>query len=284
MINYYLLTKPGIIFGNLITMAAGFLLASKGEFDLKQFLSVVLGLASIIASACVFNNYIDRVTDRKMKRTRSRGLATGVISTVDAIIFGIFLAFLGNLILFLYTNWLTLILANIGFGIYVFLYSLWKSRTIYGTAIGSVAGALPPVIGYCSISNHFDLGATTLFLVMVLWQMPHFYAIAISHLSDYKAAEIPLLPVEKGLLQTKIHMTFYILGFIIMIGMLTLFNFTGYIYLASTVLVSLIWLVFCINGFTTKNDPAWAKNMFKLSLVVLMIFCSMMYLDMNKMV
>lgn len=281
MINYYLLTKPGIILGNLITMAAGFFLASRGIFDFWLFLAVALGVTLIIASACVFNNYIDRETDKKMKRTKTRVLATGAINTSNAFIFGIVLVFIGNLILIFYTNWLTVMLTNIGFGIYVVLYSLWKSRTIYGTAIGSLAGAIPPVIGYCSVSNRFDIGAVILFTVMILWQMPHFFAIAISHLNDYQAAKLPVLPVEKGLFRTKIHMTFYILGFIFMITLLTFFNFTGYSYLTMTVGISLIWLIFCLKGFRTHNDRIWANHMFRISLLVIMTVCSMVFLDLN---
>ena len=117
-----------------------------------------------------------------------------------------FLGLLGNFILFLYTNLLTVVVADIGFFVYVVLYSFWKCHTIYGTAIGSIAGAIPPVVGYCAVSNHFDIGALILFIMLVLWQMPHFFSIAMYHFNDYKAAEIPVLPVKKGALRTKIHM------------------------------------------------------------------------------
>ena len=88
---------------------------------------------------------------------------------------------------------MTVFVAGIGFFVYVVLYSLWKCHTIYGTAIGSVAGAVPPVVGYCAVSNHFDAGALILFAMMVLWQMPHFFSIALMHFDDYVAAEIPVL-------------------------------------------------------------------------------------------
>ena len=78
MINYYLLTKPGIIMGNLVTLAAGFLLASKGMIDFRLFFATLLGLAFIMASACVFNNYIDRQIDKKMERTKNRALVKGI--------------------------------------------------------------------------------------------------------------------------------------------------------------------------------------------------------------
>ena len=239
MINYYLITKPGIILGNLITVAAGFLLASKGRIDFWLFFATLIGLAFIIASACVFNNYIDRQIDKKMERTKKRALVTGLISGRNAIAFAIFLGILGSLILLFNTNLLTVLVASVGFLVYVVLYSLWKCRTIYGTAIGSIAGAVPPVVGYCAVSNHFDVGALILFTMLVLWQMPHFFSIAMWHFDDYVAAEIPVLPVKKGMLRTKIHMVLYIVAFIFTAMLLTLFDYTGYVYLAVTTTLGL---------------------------------------------
>lgn len=273
MINYYLITKPGIIMGNLLTVAAGFLLASKGLIDFKLFFATLMGLAFIMASACVLNNYIDRPVDKKMKRTKNRALVTGLISGRNAILFAISLGIIGNLILFLYTNLLTVFVACIGFFVYVVLYSLWKSRTIYATAIGSVAGAVPPVVGYCAVSNHFDMGAIILFAMMVLWQMPHFFSIAMLHYKDYMAAGIPVLPVMKGMMRTKIHMVLYILGFILAAVMLTLFNYTGNLYLIVSSVMGLAWLALCLKGFNSDNDTIWGRRMFQLSLVTITAIC-----------
>lgn len=273
MINYYLLTKPGIILGNLITVAAGFLLASKGVIDFGLFFATLLGLALIMASACVFNNYIDRKIDKKMERTKNRVLVQGLISGRNAIYFAIFLGIVGNAILLFYTNLLTVFVAGVGFFVYVVLYSLWKCRTIYGTAIGSIAGAVPPVVGYCAVSNHFDAGALILFTMMVLWQMPHFFAIAMYHLDDYSAAKIPVLPVIKGMMRTKIHMMLYIIGFIFSAVMLTVFNYTGYLYLAVALCFGLTWLVLCARGFKSDNDQIWGGQMFRLSLVLIAAIC-----------
>lgn len=269
MINYYLLTKPGIILGNLITVAAGFLLASKGIINPYLFLETLLGLAFIMASACVFNNFIDRNVDKKMKRTKNRALATGQISSQKAIFFAIVLSIIGSLILYYYTNLLTLFVAAIGFFVYVVLYSLWKCRTVYGTAIGSIAGAVPPVVGYCAVSNNFDMGAFILFSMLVLWQMPHFFSIALFHFDDYTAAEIPVLPIKKGILRTKIHMTLYIFAFILAAVMLTLFNYTGYVYLFVTIGIGLAWLALCMQGFKREDNARWGRTMFRVSLILI---------------
>lgn len=279
MINYYLITKPGILFGNLVTMAAGFLLASRGHFHLTLFFMTFFGLAFIMASACVFNNYIDRKIDMRMERTKNRALVIGLIPERNAIFFATLLAVIGHLILFFYTNLLTVGVAGIGFFVYVVLYSMWKSRTVYGTAIGSVAGAIPPVVGYCAVSDNFDAGALILFIMMVFWQMPHFFSIALYRIDDYASAGIPVLPLERGVPRTKIHMFLYIVGFIASAMMLTVFNYTGYLYLAVTVGFALAWLGLALIGFQRNDNKLWGCQMFKLSLALIMATCLVIPFD-----
>lgn len=279
MINYYLLTKPGIIMGNLLTVAAGFVLGAGGLLNFWLFCATLLGLGLIIASACVFNNYIDRKIDQKMDRTKNRPLVKGSVSVQSALLFGLLLGLLGVTILFTYTNLLTTVIACIGFFVYVLLYSLWKSRTIYGTAIGSISGAIPVVVGYCAVTNRFDGGAVLLFIIMVFWQMPHFFAIAMYRFEDYVAAKIPVFPIKKGIYKTKMRMLLYIVGFIATTSLLTLFKYTGYYYLAAAMLLGSAWLVLCLKGFKSDNDQLWARRMFRLSLVVITVFCIVIPFD-----
>ncbi|NNM44057.1 MAG: protoheme IX farnesyltransferase [Chlamydiae bacterium] len=283
MIKTYLsLTKPGIIFGNAITAAAGFALASKGHFNFGLFLATLVGISLIIGSACVFNNYIDRIADEKMTRTKNRALATGLVSIRSAILFGISLGVLGTFTLSFYTNLLTVLVATAGFFVYVVLYSNLKYRSIYGTIIGSIAGAVPPVVGYCAVSNIFDTGAFILFLLISLWQMPHFFAIAMYRFDDYAAASIPVLPIVKGMHTTKVHMLLYVIAFTLTTLMLTVFGYTGYAYLTITGLVCLTWLILCIKGFTIGDDKLWAKSMFRFSLIVVMALSAMIAVDVVK--
>ncbi|MBI5273966.1 MAG: protoheme IX farnesyltransferase [Chlamydiales bacterium] len=268
--SYYMLTKPGIIFGNVVTTTAGFMLASRGYIDLLLFLATLIGLSCIIASSCIFNNYIDRDSDRKMSRTKNRGFARGIISVQYAILLSIVLGLSGTLFLFLFVNFLTAMIALLGFFVYVIVYSFVKYHTIHGTLIGSIAGALPPVIGYCAVSNRFDLGALILFAIVAIWQMPHFFAIAMFRLKDYTAASIPVLPVKKGVHVTKIQMLLYIIAFIITSLLLPLFNYTGYLYLVVTVFFGVAWLLLSIKGFFSTNDKLWARKMFVFSLIVIM--------------
>lgn len=277
--TYYLLTKPGIILGNLITTIGGFALASKGHFDAWLFLALSFGLTGVIGSACVFNNYIDRESDRKMARTKNRALAKGLITGKNALFFAAFLGILGFLILSLFTNLLAALIAAIGFFIYVALYSFWKHRATCATLVGSLAGALPPVIGYTASSHQLDLGALLLFLILVLWQMPHFFSIAMWKLEDYRAASIPVLPVKKGISTTKVQMLLYIIAFIFAATLLTLFGYTGTAYLIVSLPLGLAWGGLCLKGFKADNNPLWARQMFRLSLMIIMAFSLMISLD-----
>jgi heme o synthase len=269
--NYILLSKPGIIFGNGVSAVGGFALASKGHFQFFLFLSMMLGLSMVIASACIFNNYIDREIDAKMKRTRNRVLVKGLISIKNAMVYAFILLVCGCCILLVNTNLLTTVLSLSGFAIYVFLYSFLKHSSIHATLVGSFAGAIPPVVGYCSLTGSLDKGALILFLMFAMWQMPHFFAIALYRLEDYKAASIPVLPLIRGSFNTKTQMLLYIIGFMGASSLLTVFGYTGYVFLFLITLLSLYWIYLCIKGYQCKNDHKWARKMFLFSLVVVMV-------------
>lgn len=273
-----MLTKPGIILGNIVTMASGFLLASQGHFNLPLFLITLLGLGLVIASAGVFNSYIDRHIDAKMERTKNRPIPSHAISKENALIFATILGIAGFGTL-AFTNFLTVFVTFTGFFVYLVLYAFMKTRSFYGTLVGSIAGAVPPVVGYCAVSNHFDIAAFLLFMIVVLWQMPHFFAIAIYRLDDYAAASIPVLPLVKGMQATKIQMLLYIIAFMLTSLLLTVTGYTGYLYAVVAIILSLVWIGFCLKGFTVHNDRCWAYNMFVCSLVVIMGLCLTIPLD-----
>lgn len=266
MINYYLLTKPGIILGNLVTMVAGFWLASQGSMSV--LIMTTLGLTCIIGSACAFNNYLDREIDKKMERTKTRVLVQGSIPVASALAFAFALALIGNLILF-QVNVLTLLLANLGLLIYVFPYSMWKKETIYGTAIGSVAGALPPVIGYTAAGGGLDFNAFLLFILLVLWQMPHFYALAIYHFEDYKRAGVPILPHLKGIPRTQLHIHLYILALTFALFLLPVNRYL----VVGLVVLSSLWLALSVQGFFAENKEEWGRRMFQFSLLMINVLC-----------
>ena len=277
--RYLLITKPGIIMGNLISVLGGFFLAANGSQSLQLLLMTLMGVSLVIASGCVFNNYIDRDIDGLMERTRNRVLVKGLISPRASLIYASLLGVAGVLLLG-QINGLAALLGGLGFVVYVGLYSLWlKRRSVYGTLVGSLSGAMPPVIGYCAVRGEFDSGALVLLLIFSLWQMPHSYAIAIFRLRDYQAAGIPVLPVLRGIRVTKDHMLGYIIAFALAALMLTGTGYAGYGYLGVALLVSAIWLLLAVNGYRVSDDAVWARKLFFFSIIAISALSLMMSVD-----
>jgi protoheme IX farnesyltransferase len=278
--KYLLVTKPGILGGNLIAVAGGFFLASQGRVDVSLLLSILLGMSLVIASGCVLNNWLDRNMDRKMVRTQNRILAQGRMSPKAAIFYATFLGFAGMALLWAVTNGLTVAIVLTGFAIYVGVYSLYlKRRSVYATLIGSLAGAAPPLAGYCAVNNRFDLGAVILLAIFSLWQMPHFYAIAVFRFRDYAAAAIPVLPVERGTPAAKKHIVGYILAFLAATLMLTFGGYTGTRFLAVAAAMGLSWLYLAWSGYKTSDDQRWAKKLFVSSILTILLLSFMMSID-----
>lgn len=277
--DYYYLTKPGIIRGNMIVATAGFLLAAQGRIDWQLLTTMIVGLSLVIASACVTNNIIDRHIDRRMKRTKDRAVAAGRISTRSAALFAAILGVAGLGTLLALTNLLTAGLAVFGWVAYVWWYGAGKRASVHGTAIGSISGAVPPAVGYAAVTNNLDTAALLLFAILVCWQMPHFYAIAMYRAKDYAAASIPVLPLKRGMEQTKLQIVAYIVGFTLAASLLTAFGYTGYSYLAVMLAVGAAWLWLAVKGFRARDDAAWAKSIFGYSLLSLLIFSLMISVE-----
>jgi len=278
--KYLLVTKPGIIFGNLISVAGGFFLASRGHIDFLLLIATLLGVSLVIASGCVFNNYIDRDIDRLMERTRERVMVQGLISPRFSLVYAMFLGLLGFACLYWFANPVAALFGLFGFLVYVGLYSLYlKRHSVYGTLVGSLSGAAPPVIGYCAVSHHFDMGALLLLIMFSLWQMPHSYAIAIFRFKDYQAANIPVLPVIRGINAAKTHIVLYILAFAVAALMLTISGYAGYGYFVVTVGMSVYWLFMALRGYMTADDALWARHLFGFSILIITAMSVMMSID-----
>ncbi|MCO6515740.1 MAG: heme o synthase [Snodgrassella sp.] len=282
MIKPYLqVTKPGIIVGNLISVVGGFLLASKGSINDSLLILTLLGVSLVVASGCAFNNLIDRDIDPKMERTKNRVLVRGLASARVTFVLATILGITGFTVLYFGANPLAMWLSVMGFVVYVGVYSLYMKRhSVYGTLIGSLSGAAPPVIGYCAVSNNFDAGALILLAIFSLWQMPHSYAIAIYRFKDYQAANIPVLPVVKGIAVAKHHITFYIIAFMFATLMLSIGGYAGYKYLVVAAAVSVWWLCMALSGYKAQNnDRIWARKLFVFSIIAITTLSIMMSVD-----
>jgi protoheme IX farnesyltransferase len=277
--TYYELTKPGIIYGNLLTAGAGFLFASHGNPEITVLIATLVGIALIIASACVANNIIDRDIDALMERTKHRSLVTGIISPRNGWIFSSVLGIAGFYTLATFTNLLTVLIGVIGYLSYVGVYTFYKRHTSYGTLLGSISGSTSLVAGYCAASNSFDSTALILFLIMAIWQIPHFYAIAIFRIKDYERASIPVMPVVKGIPATQFQTTLYIVAFIASTTLLSIFGHAGIVYLGVMLGLGLWWLRLSIEGIRPLNDEQAAKHVFRFSLIVLLVFSATISLN-----
>jgi protoheme IX farnesyltransferase len=200
--QYYELTKPGIVYGNMLVAVAGFLYASAGSIVWPLLTCTLVGLACVIASACVFNNYYDRDIDKRMMRTSKRALAAGTMSGSNALLYATVLGLAGGLVLFFLTSMVSFAVALAGWVVYVLLYTPLKHRSAHALWVGAIAGATPPVVGYAAVTNVLDGAALTFFIFLFLWQVPHFLGIAAYRFDEYQEAGIPLLfkkrPSERG--------------------------------------------------------------------------------------
>jgi len=268
--TYYRLNKPGIIYGNALTLTGGFLLASKGHIDLITYLAVLAGTVLVIASACVLNNYIDRDIDKLMARTEKRALAQGTISGRAALSFATVLGITGFVILMIWTNRLTVIIGAIALIDYVVLYGYAKRHSWHGTLVGTVAGSAPIVAGYVAVTNSFDVGALLLCLILATWQMAHFYAIAMYRTKDYKAAGIPVISVVKGMNITKLQIMCYIVASSLATASLTGFGYTGITFLLVMTALGTFWFWRGARTYATAAADSWGRQMFGVSLIVLL--------------
>ncbi|PYI55962.1 protoheme IX farnesyltransferase [Paenibacillus flagellatus] len=262
--------KPGILMSNLFAAVAGGFLATGRPFGFPAFVYMLVGTALIVAAASMTNNVLDRHRDTRMARTRSRALPSGRLS--PRIVAGAAAAAAGSGLLLLYVlvNPLCMLLGIVGLFVYDVVYTLWlKPRSTWSTSVGGVAGAMPPMIGYCSVSGELDAGAWLLFLLMFAWQPPHFWALGILKREEYRAAGYPLLPVVKGVRRTKLQMLPYAAALLPIPGLLYRFGYGGPFFTAFATGLLLVWFVMCVRGLTAKDEARWAKGTFRFSLYAL---------------
>ncbi len=269
--------KLGIIRSNLIPMFAGFTLALytyEMSFmeKLPEVIFALLGTALVIGAAGAFNNLYDRDIDAIMERTKQRPTVTGQIKPVIVFLLSVIMSISGIALLAL-TTWLAAVLAFLGLFFYVVPYTMWsKRRTVYNTEIGSISGAMPPLIGWAAVYPDITHPAIIgLFVVMIIWQMPHFYAIAIRNHKQYETAKIPMLPVVKGVQRTYIQTNVYL---VIMIMISFLFGTLSIGLMLVALLLSAGWLTLSVFRYHRVNAEKWATSMFLYSLVHMTVLFS----------
>lgn len=278
--DFIALTKPGIIRSNVIAVFAGFWLASQWDLQYGKLIWTIFGAVLVMASSCVFNNYFDRDFDMKMERTRQRALPTGRLSPRVVLWYAIILGVLGLAALFSFSGLLAGLFGIVGMFVYVVVYTLWLKRTsTWSTSIGGISGSMPPVIGYVAVTGKIDLGAWLLFALLFLWQPPHFWALGIRRVEEYRAAGYPLLPVVKGIPRTKLQMIPYLLLLLPIPILMYVYGYTGIWFLIIGEALSIVWLYMALKGIRSQDNDAWAKKVFIFSVNYLTISLIVMILD-----
>ncbi len=197
--SYLSLTKPRAILPHFITAAAAMILAGDGIPPASLLVFTLLGGGCVAAAANTFNSYLDRDIDALMARTRHRPLPSGRLSPNRALALGAGLGLVGVLILIGLVNQAAAMLAVLALAYYVLPYTLWlKRRTYWSTIIGSGIGAIPPLIGWVAVTGRIEPTPLLLSAIIILWTLPHFWALAVFRRGDYEQAGLQVLPA-KGL-------------------------------------------------------------------------------------
>lgn len=273
---YYQLTKPGVMYGNVLTGAAGFLLAAAGQVDWLLFVVTIVGMTLVVGSACTINNFLDRDIDSKMKRTKKRPSVTGVVPGWSIVVYSAVLGVLGTTMLILWTNWLVVWIGIIGWVTYVWLYGAWSKRqSIHGTLVGSISGAMPIAGGYAAVSGQIDLGLVIAFLAMFFWQFPEFYSIAIYRRTEYAAAKVPVMSVVKGIRSSIIQIFIYTILYVLSTLSLTWAGYTGWIYFIVMAVFGAHWIGLAYRGLRAEVPETWARKMFRYAMVNVLVLTVM---------
>jgi len=277
---YYQLVKPGVMYGNVLTGVAGYLFAAGhfGAFSWVGFLATTVGMTLVVSAACVLNNYLDQDIDQIMQRTKKRPSVTGQVSGRAMVIYSLSLLILGTITLSIWTNWLVVTIGLLGFVIYVWLYgALSKRRSLHGTLVGSISGAMPIAGGYAAVSGSVDIGLIVVFLILFFWQFPEFYSISIYRHKEYKAAGIPVISVVRGVPRTIRWILVNTVLYVAFTIALTPLGYTGWIYFAVMIISGLHWIYVGFQGLSSKDPEHWArKRMFRLSMYYILLLCVML--------
>ena len=269
ILGYYELTKPSITFLILISTALGYYLGAKGHLNYLHLLITLVGSSFVSSGAGALNHYAESKTDKLMDRTKLRPIPSGLISAKNTLYFGLSLIFSGTILLLIFVNTLTAILSLVTAILYLFVYTPLKKITWLNTSIGAIPGAIPPVGGWVAASGKIEPEAWILFTILFLWQHPHFYAIALMYIDDYKKANMQMLPVlEFSGNRTNRQILWHALLLIPVSLMLNYIGLLGDIYFWGAMILGFLYLgsgIPLIKNYTYEN----ARMLLKISVLYL---------------
>lgn len=277
--DYYQLTKPKVVALLLLTAWVGMGLAAPEHPSLGLTLIALAGIGLLAAAAAALNHVLDQQIDARMQRTQRRPVATGRVSSKDAVLFALTLACGGFYLLYLWVNpltaWLTL---GSLFG-YAVVYTMFLKRaTPQNIVIGGLAGAMPPLLGWTSVTGELSAEPWLLVMIIFAWTPPHFWALAIHRRDDYARVAMPMLPVTHGIAFTKNAILLYTLMLTVICWLPYLIGMSGLIYLTGVTLLNLqfVWHAWLLKR---SADPAQPMRTFRFSIYHLMLLFLLLLVD-----
>ncbi|EKO5122883.1 protoheme IX farnesyltransferase [Vibrio fluvialis] len=276
---YLTLTKPKVVALMLLTALVGMCLAQPGLMPLKAAVLGLSGIGLMAGSAAAFNHLIDRRIDAMMARTYKRPLPSGEIQASRVMLFALSLGACGFAILYWGVNGLTAWLTFASLLGYAVVYTLYLKRaTPQNIVIAGLAGAMPPLLGWTSVTGELHANAWLLVMIIFIWTPPHFWALAIHRRDDYAKADIPMLPVTHGVEYTKTSILLYTFLLALVCLLPVLVGMSGVIYFAAS---SVLSAGFIYSAWALKYDPdnSLAMNTFKYSIYHLMMLFIALLLD-----
>ncbi|WP_159650710.1 heme o synthase [Vibrio atypicus] len=276
---YLTLTKPKVVALMLLTALVGMCLAVPGSLPVQQTVLGLLGIGLMAGSAAAFNHLIDRRIDAIMARTYKRPLPSGNINAVNVFVFASAIGVLGFVVLYAWVNSLTAWLTFASLLGYAVIYTMYLKRaTPQNIVIAGIAGAMPPLLGWTSVTGELHANAWLLVMIIFIWTPPHFWALAIHRKEDYAKADIPMLPVTHGTEYTKTSILLYtvLLGLVCL--MPALVGMSGAVYWIGSIALSLGFI-----GYAWKlkynPDEKTAIETFKFSIYHLMALFVLLLID-----
>lgn len=276
---YLEITKPKVVLLLVFTALVGMVLAVPGMVPLQETIFGLLGIGLAASSAAAINHVIDQRTDAIMKRTENRPIPQGQLTTRDCLVFALGIGIIAMSILTVLVNPLTAVLTFLSLIGYAIVYTVYLKRaTPQNIVIGGAAGAMPPVLGWTSITNEVTAEPLLLFLIVFIWTPPHFWSLAIHRREDYAKVDIPMLPVTHGVPFTRVQIILYTVLLLIVTIFPWLIGMSGLVYLAGAVILGLMFLYHTIRMFDTRLEKQPIKT-FVFSIQYLMWLFVFMLVD-----
>ena len=277
--QYNALTKPRVVQLIVFCAVIGMLLAEPGWPRLALALPATVGIWLVASAAAAFNCLVEQAIDSKMARTAWRPTARGELGTAQALLFSTALCAAGSAVLFWWVNPLTMWLTFATFVGYAVVYTVvLKPLTPQNIVIGGASGAMPPVLGWAAMRNDVGPEAVVMCLIIFLWTPPHFWALALYRVEDYRRAGLPMLPVTHGSDFTRLNVLLYTLVLFAATLLPFIIGMSGWLYLASAVVLGALFIAYGWMLWRNYSD-ALARKTFRFSLWHLSLLFAALLVD-----